>query len=108
MKRFIISVVCALGLITALFVSTLLNGDEPQKTTTQTPAVKLSEEKKQSGFVVREYQGKIAVFDKNEQLVTVYDVLVSTLPEYDQIQLKQGVSAESEERLRSLIEDYTS
>lgn len=69
--------------------------------------VKLNEQKT-GGYTVGVYDGKVAVFDEKGEVTHVYDVLISTLPEYDQAQLSVGVRVDSEEKLRSLIEDYTS
>ena len=54
------------------------------------------------------FEGKIAVFTNDGNLYEVYDVPVSTLPEYDRLELQKGVFVEDSNSLRSLIEDYTS
>ena len=88
----------------ALFLRTFLPTPSPSPTT----LVKMSVVQKEEKFIVGEYNGKVAVFSQNGELKTVYDVPISTLPEDDQTMLRKGIVAQGQERLRSLIEDYTS
>ena len=60
-------------------------------------------------YVLKDYYGKIAVFEVNkDQPDIVFDVYVSTLPEFDQHALQTGVFAQDIKELNRLIEDYTS
>ena len=59
-------------------------------------------------YTIGEWQGQVAVFLENGELKTVYDVPISTLPDHDQTMLRKGIVAQGKEKLRSLIEDYTS
>lgn len=60
-------------------------------------------------YVLKDYYGKIAVFQTNkDQPDIVFDVYVSTLPEFDQKALQTGVFAQDMKELNRLIEDYTS
>ena len=46
----------------------------------------------QAGWVMRDYQGKIAVFqDGNDNPIEVLEVYVSSLPEHDQDLLQSGI-----------------
>ena len=63
----------------------------------------------QSVYWIREYQGKLAVYRGNAAApYQIHDVYVSTLPEYDQELLREGVPAYSQAQLDRLLEDYTS
>ena len=88
----------------ALFLRTLSQTPSPSPTT----LVRMGVAEKEENFIVGEYQGRVAVFLETGELQTVYDVPIRTLPEYDQTMLRKGIVAQGEEKLRSLIEDYTS
>ena len=61
-------------------------------------------------YVLKEYNDTLGVFKPNyetpERIIDT--VIVSTLNEYDQLLLKNGIEVHSEEELQSLIEDYDS
>lgn len=59
------------------------------------------------GWTLRSYEGQIGIFDDKGSLCFLLDTYVKTLPKADQALLREGIYAENEERLRSLIEDYT-
>ena len=59
-------------------------------------------------FVVKEYDGKIGVFDTKGTLLNIIDVYTKTLPKADQTLLREGIGLKSEDELRALIEDYSS
>lgn len=60
-------------------------------------------------YLLRSYEGKLAVFTQNTvQPDMVFDVYVRTLPEADREQLARGVRVETYEKLTALIEDYIS
>ena len=88
----------------ALFLRTLPQTPSPSPTT----LIKMDVAEKDEKFIVGEYQGQVAVFLENGELKTVYDVPISTLPDEDQTMLRKGIVAQGKEKLRSLIEDYTS
>ena len=58
--------------------------------------------------ILKEYEGKIGIFNEAGSLVDMIDVYVKTLPETDRRLLKEGIILFSEDELRSLIEDYSS
>lgn len=63
----------------------------------------------QDKYIISVYKEKIAVFAQGDSVpIEVYDVYVSTLPEKDQIELKKGITVYGKNKLRYLIEDYTS
>ena len=60
-------------------------------------------------YELKEHEGKLAVyFYGGEQPQKVFDVYISTLPEYDQKQLSAGVPVKDYEELLLRIEDYSS
>ena len=59
-------------------------------------------------YIMREYEGQLAVFNEDETLYQIYDVNVALLPEYDQKLLQSGISILGADELRARIEDYTS
>jgi hypothetical protein len=105
MKKIAIALLAFVFIFVTIFVLAILN-KPPIQISTPSPVTKTLNQK--SGYVIREHNGKVAVFYHDGRLFKAYDVLVSTLPEYDKTQLKQGVYAETFQKMRSLIEDYTS
>lgn len=60
-------------------------------------------------YLLKEYNGKLAVYFSNSQTPeTVFDLYLSTLPEYDRGQLRLGVPVKDYEELVKRIEDYIS
>lgn len=63
-------------------------------------------------YVLREHEGKIALFMKyvsgNEAIHDIYDVSVSLLPSSDREQLKKGIICNSLSDALQLVEDYSS
>lgn len=62
-----------------------------------------------SGYLIKEYKGNIAVFEKNEKVpFKTTCITVSELPETDRNLLKKGIPADSREEMDSILEDYCS
>ena len=59
-------------------------------------------------YIMREYDGKLAVFNDDGTVYKIYEINVELLPEYDQKILKKGIQITGEEELRARVEDYTS
>ncbi len=99
LKIVIFAFVCFVSL--AILYVNLENDIEKQKI--------LNQQSTQDYYIVKEYEGKIAVF-KNESTIpmNIYDSYVSLLPEHDRTLLENGIRAESTEKLQEIIEDYTS
>ncbi len=57
---------------------------------------------------MREYGGKLAIFNDDGSVYKVYEINVGLLPEYDQKLLKDGIQITGEDELRARVEDYTS
>lgn len=65
--------------------------------------------KSEPRFMVRDYNGRIAVFASgSSDPFRIYDVYTSTLPQADRTALLAGIAVEDVETLRRIIEDYTS
>lgn len=64
----------------------------------------------ESCYVLRDYEGYVAVFIENEPdlPMTVTDIQVSTLREFDQILLQTGMKVQTHERLTMMLEDLGS
>ncbi len=112
MKKFMIIIPAAMLTLTLVLSFTLSRDFSSESKEnlppTQVAAVQSESVKKTVGYVLGMHDGKIAVFSSDGVLTRVYDVRVSTLPEYDREQLSAGIHAESLDDLRALIEDYTS
>ena len=60
-------------------------------------------------YLLKEHHGKLAVYSYGEtQPREVFEVYISTLPEYDQRQLEEGVPVKDYEELLIRLEDYSS
>lgn len=68
------------------------------------------DQSKISGYIIKDYEGKIAVFDINdeEKPSKIIPISVKDLPEADKNLLKEGIFAENKEVLNSILEDYCS
>jgi len=66
-------------------------------------------EKEPVGFILKEYEGKAALFRENsERPYQILDLEVWLLPEADRIALEQGIFAQDEAELRKILEDWES
>lgn len=60
-------------------------------------------------YTLGAYEGKLALFEDGFAMpVEIYDVLLSELPESEQIKISRGIKAYSDEEALKIIEDYTS
>ena len=59
-------------------------------------------------YTMREFEGKLAVFEEDGTIYKIYEINVELLPEYDQKLLKNGIRIFTEDELRARVEDYTS
>ena len=60
-----------------------------------------------SGFVVKEYNGKIGIFGKaGSALQETINVRIEDLPFADRQRLASGISAQNDEQLCKIIEDF--
>lgn len=104
--------IAAVTILTSFFLSEAWNGVRPEAASVPTPhQIKSSQasNEQKSGYLLKEYDGKLAVFfPEEEKPRMVFDVYVATLPPYDRGQLMQGVYAEDYEQLLQRIEDYIS
>ena len=58
-------------------------------------------------WIVKEYNEKIGIFDKNGDLFKIIDVYIKALPKSDQAALREGIEIKSEKELYSIIEAYS-
>ena len=74
----------------------------------QMPPKDATEDSGEVLFIVREYEEKIGIFDRNGKLLRIIDIYTKTLPKTDRALLREGIELRSQEELDSLIEDYSS
>lgn len=80
-------------------------GNKPEIEDTDTSAVTASP----VVYILKEYNGRIAVFEQGSDLpYKEFEINLGTLSDYDRELLKNGITADSKEKIRQLIEDYTS
>ena len=58
-------------------------------------------------YFIKEYDGRIGIFDANGTLVEMIDVYTKTLPEADKLLLKEGFKVIGKKALSSIKEDYS-
>lgn len=60
-------------------------------------------------YLMKEHEGKIALFAKgSDEPELVFEKLVKHLPEYDRIQLEEGIKIYTGDELNARIEDFIS
>lgn len=60
-------------------------------------------------YTLGEYNGKLALFKRGYSMpVEIYDVYLSSLPDAERSKIKNGITAQSDEEILKIIEDYTS
>ncbi len=62
----------------------------------------------QISYIVKEYDGKLAVYNSSDEKtpIAVYDVYIHLLPESDIELLRKGISIFDEESLQKTLEDF--
>ena len=87
----------SIGFLTTFKISELKTASV-QTVTTKEPSI----------YVLKNNNGKLAVFSEDNELLYEYDFNVYSLPEKDIEILNKGLVVEGLSNLRSAIEDYTS
>ena len=90
---YLLALLCALGLAASVAVFTL----HP-----------FEEEAPESSYTLRDWHGRLALFESGEagQPVEVYDVYTHLLPENDVLSLQAGIPLENRKQLQRLLEDF--
>ena len=108
-----------LGLVLAFFSRSTFS-PQPQlpsdpRQTTRSAAPTIEKEPKPepipspSGYLLRSYNGRLAVFrEGSDAPEMIFDVYTRLLPQSDRERLEEGISAPDYETLTRLIEDYIS
>lgn len=77
---------------------------------TQAPApVTDAAQKHEPKYVFSQYKGRLALFQRDFAMpVEIFDVYLNAFPQEEQERILAGISAESDEEIQKIIEDYTS
>lgn len=98
--------------ISALSIAyTLKNSEEEAKSviSDETSVGTSAPESEASGYVLKEFDGKLAVFEAGNDIpCKEFDVPVRLFSALDRKNLKEGIYASGEEEIKRLVEDYTS
>ena len=110
MKKLIIIPASIIALLVLIVAIKGIDSASVEKTKAITSSESKLDENENILYIVKEYNDSLGVFKPNYETPTrvVDSVIVSTLNEYDQLLLKNGIEVHSEEELHSLIEDYDS
>lgn len=107
-------ITCVMAIAAALALVYLAD-EPPSEAISSLPALASAQEEQsslpvpQAKYLMKNHGGRLAVFQPQEDSpLLIFDVYISTLPEYDQQLLQEGIPAEGEEPLTRLIEDYIS
>ncbi len=97
-------------IITTIFFAAFVFSDFKSSGEGQGAAVTAMAETSSICYVLREYEGYVAVFVENDPTrpMTVTDIQVSTLRELDRTLLETGIKLYSKERLMMTLEDLGS
>lgn len=96
-------------LISVGTISALVPENQDERSYIGTESATSADDAGEEKYIVKEFFGKIAVFKGSDETpVEITDTAVSSLPDYDKQQLKEGVYAYSEKELKRLLEDYCS
>ena len=99
-----ITAVC--GLL-ALFAVLIFSHILPSQKLTFTPA--FEEERISSGFIIKLYEGRIAVFEpQSDAPLRITEISEESLRHFDREKLKAGITVASEEELLMRLEDFGS
>lgn len=112
-NQFAISIIFLLVITVTLFVSTYLllsnkiDRELTLETNNDTPTFNevKTEEAETVEYLLKEYNGKLAVY-KNNDFQYELDIYVFTLPDEDKKLLSQGISVSSEQELNDIISSY--
>lgn len=106
-KTAVILCLCAVSIITCTAAFRIGAEAKPEE---QTVAAMKYNEPKSEGYVLKEYDGFIAVYsaDNAKEPITVTDIEVCTLNNNDRAMLQNGITAENKAELLSLLEDLGS
>lgn len=105
-KRVGIAVFFLCLVVLALSISAIMTHPREEEATGKTGSSMVGKPE----YVLLAYGDQVAVYryGETEKPLSILDVYLHNLPEYDQNRLKDGVPAENGEALQRLIEDYTS
>lgn len=108
MKAKVTTAVCAVVIAaSALMAAFMLPAG--RAVLTSGPAASASSSSSAVIYIIRSYQGKVAIFQPGKSEPSrVLDVYVETLPKEEQDKLKAGIEIETQEQLESMIDNYTS
>ncbi|MDE5753480.1 MAG: hypothetical protein K2H89_02910 [Oscillospiraceae bacterium] len=106
-KRLQVSLILAAMTISAVVIlGSAGKSLEQQKSYAVEQASALAE-KEPVGFILKTYEGKIALFRENsEKPYQILDIEVYLLPDADRELLEAGILAETEEELKAILEDW--
>jgi len=117
-KRLAVTAAALTVTIAAAVVASLYSGQEPDNLPAQEPAPGIEAMQPQYPqqeieddylYIIKEYQGRIAVFARGSEVPElIFDKQLKHLPEYDRIQLEEGIKIYSIDELNARIEDYIS
>lgn len=112
MRKLLAITCCALFACAIVISLSLPRPDQPaaqNKPNTQPTIEPPSAPSNSLTYVVREFNGNIAVFEKGMQKpFQITHIEVTSLPELDQVILKEGIEAINQNELTSILEDYCS
>ena len=105
LKVILIGILCLCSIFFAAFALIDLN-----KAESEGKAVECMAENKENNYVLRDYEGYVAIFVENNPScpMTVTDIPVSTLRELDKRLLQTGMKIASKVRLMMTLEDLGS
>ena len=104
MNKMNILLVCLSVLVLSLSAALMIMNSRQNQTFAQATAQSSSQT---ALYLLKTYQDKVGVFEPGaKEPKEVLDITVAALPEQDQQMLQKGIAVQSEQELKSLIEDF--
>lgn len=106
MKKVLIILASVISIIFIIATVRATNNKSPE-TTSSVIEVK-NTQNKEPLYIIKTHKNQIGIFRYNEPqpYLTLDEVMLKSLPEYDQKLLESGIKIYSEEALLKIIEDY--
>lgn len=105
---FVVTFLLAFGAaITSVYTLERYESLSVEKISSSVSESSTSEISQATGYLIKEFEGVIGVFEKTDKLMYKVDVYVKTLPARDRELLKNGIFAESYGEVLEILGDYT-
>ena len=101
MKKYIIALALIISISVAVISASSKKLEEANSLTLKSES--------ESAYILKDYKGSVALFEKDANTPKeIYALFTESLPEEDQVLLKNGIEIKDKYELQKLLEDYIS